>query len=72
MNGQPRHPSRSELKDGYSIRRRVDRRRLRGDFERPPDYLRAKPLPEWSNAERRRFEPPGYVWNRDCQTWVVG
>jgi hypothetical protein len=38
----------------------------------PPAQLRNKPLPEWTTAERRAFEPAGQVWNHDRQRWTAG
>ena len=38
----------------------------------PPVALRAKPLPEWTRAERDAFEPSGMVWDRDGQRWTQG
>lgn len=36
----------------------------------PPKELADKPLPEWTPAERKAYEPPGRVWNRDRQEWT--
>lgn len=34
------------------------------------ERLRNKPVSEWSTEDRATFEPEGFVWSRDSQSWV--